>query len=557
MRRRFIITLILAILPIALLTSGQAIWRLLQAYEMAEAGLRADARTMASDKVMLMVSAEAVLRTLESQPDIRSSAEGCSAAISKALSGTSFYTNIFILDKAGRIQCSALPVDPGQVNAGSQDWWQELRGRTTFFVSGVHFGLVSRVEVLTAALPLFDDTGNFDGALAVGIRVAHIRLIFQKTQLPASRAAAIFDSDGAMIATGGASEMHDPFAALGALQPGSVMSVSDSDGHRWLVTMEAIGGSGLLVAYAGREDAMFVWSYVDVAVNILLPLTMLAFAFWIIWYAADRLVLRWVSYLQRVAKAYGKGHLAFRPSSAVRSAPGEIRHLAAAMGDMAESIRQRDASLRNALEQRSLMLREIHHRVKNNLQIVGSLMQIEARLIEEPAAQAALKITSTRINAIALAHRLLEEVDAQTVVNLQPMISDLVGLLHDAFGEGLAGDGLKVDAPDLLIETDVAVPLALLMVELISGIYKMTIADRRGALSLDITLSREDEKTLRLQIAYEGPTDQALQNGGPDFTSAYLRQLRATLERRTEHGRSLVTLIFKERSACLISPGFV
>lgn len=52
---------------------------------------------------------------------------------------------------------------------------------------------------------------------------------------------------------------------------------------------------------------------------------------------------------------------------------------------------------------------------------------------------AALKITQTRINAIALAHRVLQEVDAQTVVNLRTLLNELAALLHDAFAEGVEG----------------------------------------------------------------------------------------------------------------------
>ena len=92
---------------------------------------------------------------------------------------------------------------------------------------------------------------------------------------------------------------------------------------------------------------------------------------------------------------------------------------------MADNIRVRDASLRQALEQRTVMSREIHHRVKNNLQIVASLLQIESRRLAEPAAREALRVTHTRINAIALVHRILEEIDDRTVVNLKTLFNDL------------------------------------------------------------------------------------------------------------------------------------
>lgn len=549
MHRRFIIALILAILPIALLTSGQAIWRLLQAYDIAQANLRSDARAMSADVAALIASAEAVLTTLQTQPGIRAANDDCSVSLAKAIVGSNHYTNLFLLDRTGKVTCSALAIDPQQSDASRQGWWQELDGQTGFFVSEVHLGLVSRARIVTAAVPLFDGDGAFDGALAVGIRAGHLEHLLQQRELPRGSAAALLDSKGEIIAARGADEMRDPFAAIGKQSHGAIISELDASGLRWLIAVEGIGGEDIFLAFSKRESALFIWSYLDVALNILLPLVMLALAFAVIWYSADRFVLRWVGYLQRVARAYGKGHLAFRPAAAVRNAPEEIRQLAAAMGDMAESIRQRDAGLRNALEQRSLMLREIHHRVKNNLQIIGSLLQIEARHIKEPAAQAALKITRTRINAIALAHRLLEEVDAQTVVNLRRLMEDLVRILHDAFGDGLSSDGLAVDAPDLLIETDIAVPLALLMVELLSGIYRSTAEAGRSTLSLDIGVERASDRELRLVLTHDAGLEASRRNDGVDFAAAYLRQLRATSAIDAVDNRTRTSIIFQERSA--------
>ena len=159
----------------------------------------------------------------------------------------------------------------------------------------------------------------------------------------------------------------------------------------------------------------------------------------------------------------------------------EIQQLAATMGEMAENIQQRDQGLRQALEQRKMMIREIHHRVKTNLQIVASLLDLEARRVKEPSARAALTMTHTRINAIALANRVLEEVDAQTVVNLRTLLRELAMLLHDAFGRGRDRQDIAVDAPDILLETDIAVPLALWLVEQVADIYRGAIEGQEKA----------------------------------------------------------------------------
>ena len=75
------------------------------------------------------------------------------------------------------------------------------------------------------------------------------------------------------------------------------------------------------------------------------------------------------------------------------------------MQDMAEKIRDRTDRLELALEARDAAMKEIHHRVKNNLQIINSLLSLQSRKVHDPAALAVLDDARTRINALSLIHR--------------------------------------------------------------------------------------------------------------------------------------------------------
>jgi hypothetical protein len=122
----------------------------------------------------------------------------------------------------------------------------------------------------------------------------------------------------------------------------------------------------------------------------------------------------------------------------------------------------------------------------------------------------------------------LEEVDAQTVVNIKTLLSELASLLHGAFGGGRYGEGATVSAPSLLVETDVAVPMSLFLVEQLSVIYRAGLQAGR-TLDLEIVAERRDEDSIALVIVHETVPPLKRTSRGPDFAAAYLKQLRAQM----------------------------
>jgi two-component sensor histidine kinase len=548
MRKRFIIALILVILPFALLSAGQAIWRLVRANDAARDALVAAAYTSTGRESNVLAGAEALLRSMEGQADVRAGGDTCNTALANAIEGMPYVVNMTRLDSSGRVVCSAKPLVDTVRDRSGQPWWRQLQQRQSFIVSEQHVAASANIQIITAAIPLRRDDGEADGALALGISVDFLAGLMRDRRLPEGAFAALLDKDDQIVAASNRALSAALFAKPLEADSGRLKRAPDADGNEWLIAIAPIGAGDLQLAFAERESALFGWSNLDIIATIILPILMAAFAIAAIWYAANRFVLRWIFYLERVARAYGKGHYALRPATAAADAPPEIQLLAGAMGDMASSIRDRDARLRHVIDQRNMMMREIHHRVKNNLQIIGSLLQIEARRIEEPAARAALKMTQTRINAIALAHRVLEEVDSHTVVNLRRLLSDLAQMLHDAFSAHTYSEGVAVEAPDLLVETDIAVPLALLLVEQIGAISRRAIEADQERLSLQLKL-QSDPSALTLEIVFDDPHNLTVGKTLSSFADAYARQLRAHHEFQTVNGQSVSRFVFPPRTA--------
>ena len=262
-----------------------------------------------------------------------------------------------------------------------------------------------------------------------------------------------------------------------------------------------------------------------------------------VWYAAERGVIRWIVYLQRVAAIYARGRFTVRPLQAER-APPEIRELAATLDAMAGAIVARDASLMDSLAEKDALMREIHHRVKNNLQIITSLLNMQQRALADPAAKAAMNDTRQRITALAQIYRALYQGPDLKRVDLRPFLEELTAqlLANDMTSTALVRT--EVHADPLVIDRDRLAPIALFAVEAITNAQKHAFGPQGGTLEVGFHVRGEEAE---LSIGDDGPGAAESLGGGVGRTlmTAFARQLRGKVTFETRDPRGLtVRLVF-------------
>ena len=227
---------------------------------------------------------------------------------------------------------------------------------------------------------------------------------------------------------------------------------------------------------------------------------MLGLAMATIWIATDYLVIRHVRTLGVAARAYSRGELDLRLDFA--TAPTEFQELAHTLARMASQVRSREGELKASLAQKDLLLREVHHRVKNNLQIVTSLLNLRAQRLESPLARDAVRQAQMRIAAMTLVHRKLYETDDIQEVDLAGLLADLCGMLEEV-NDTHAGDvELAVAAEPASVAPDRAIPLALLVTEAVSNAFKHAFPDGASG-RIEVRLEH-DERGMRLTVADDG-----------------------------------------------------
>jgi two-component sensor histidine kinase len=268
-----------------------------------------------------------------------------------------------------------------------------------------------------------------------------------------------------------------------------------------------------------------------------------------IWIATDRLVTRWIVYLRRIATAYGRGHYAIRPV-ALEEAPSEFRTLGETFSLMAAGVQDRDRRLRDAVAQKSLLIKETHHRVKNNLQIVMSLLSLQAGKMRDPAAQNALRQAQVRVNALALVHRILHEIEDLGAVNLKLLLEDLGRQIHEGFGAERRDLKLDIDVAERQVPSELAVPLTLFTVEALTNAFKHAYPPNARGGTIRLTLSPIEGGKLRLAVEDDGQgVEQYSTAGGigSRLIQAFATQIggSASMQRR-DGGGTVVALIFPD-----------
>lgn len=212
-------------------------------------------------------------------------------------------------------------------------------------------------------------------------------------------------------------------------------------------------------------------------------------------------------------------------------------------------VRLRTAELEASNELKENLLREIHHRVKNNLQITSSLMNMQKRKLTSEEAITALEDSQARISAIALTHQKIYQDKDSKAVNLCEYLNDLME--HEK--KISSSFSYKIDCPNISIDLDRAVPLALIISELVTNAVKHAYPDTEKYNELLINVERLNANEVSLTIRDNGkglPDGFDIENAegiGFEIIRALCRQISARLSYESNRDGTQFTLAFGNR----------
>ncbi|NJP08195.1 MAG: hypothetical protein HC866_00910 [Leptolyngbyaceae cyanobacterium RU_5_1] len=159
--------------------------------------------------------------------------------------------------------------------------------------------------------------------------------------------------------------------------------------------------------------------------------------------------------------------------------------------------KQTEEQIKTSLKEKEVLLKEIHHRVKNNLQIVDSLLQLQSRRTDDRHARAILIDSRNRIASIALVHEKLYRSEDLANIAFAQYVPDLTAHLFDSYNISSSAVTLNTEISDISLEIETAIPCGLIINELVSNSLKYAFPDNQeGEISVRFYTNSNDTLTL-------------------------------------------------------------
>lgn len=433
------------------------------------------------------------------------------AACAKALAGAvrpfPIYASLVLLDARGDAICGNDPEHLPE-NAAESEYFRQALASKTAFLSGYVKAADPPIPILILAQPVLGGSAEVDGVLALAIRLDALDATERFLSLPMHGVVYLLDRDGvtlhgvtvpADLGAGGLPPAETIRSIL--LGQARIFESGARDGIARVYAVSAVESGSLFLLVGAPKISGGSWADRDLIAQIAL-----VFAIWIsgvlaAWLGTRLLVTRWTQRLFETTSQLSKGDLTARAE--LDGAPAEIRQLGDTLAEMATRLNTRQGELRAAIEQKEEMLREIHHRIKNNLQTVTSLLNLYSRGVKYEPAMQALQDVRIRVQALALVHRHLYESPENRSVDARALIGDLCHLIQLSSGVARARVAILAEIAAVEIGIERAVPLALLVTEVVSDVLKHAFPNGRSG-KVRVTLTVEQSAEMRLVICHDG-----------------------------------------------------
>lgn len=533
------------IVAIALAPAG--VLAIVQAVEAVESASRAqlatiEARALATvdaRRATLLQAREASRIGANSVQKEMADTGSCKRSLDTLIADSPWATGAAVFDAAGNAVCGT----SGAVNIADTPGWQTFIENPRYVLTAARAGRTTGKQVLMAYRPLASPVGD---AFALGSSVA---VDYLNDVSPMDAADINIAVETTMIdRSGGSVDVIDE-AALGWLPTDRAVlqsygdrkiTLADSTGKQRTYFVSAIAPGRLWAVTSIEVPTFTTIVFTAGTLSILAPVLIWAIAVAVAYFAIDALVTRHVASLRRAAMRIGEGDLD-APIEQYEDAPTEIRELGGSVRAMRDKIHDREKELRTTLDLQHRLLLEVHHRVKNNLQTISSMINLESGRVRDVAGRTLMDTIQSRIHSLAMVHQNLYAAESLEEVALDQLTRDIAEHLEDSLGPSGQTSIRSLELDNVTAPPTLATPVALFLSEALSNAFKHapTPAD------IEIELRRtESEFTVRVsnRLGPDTRDDERIKGLGFQLMKGFAKQIAGSFEAGVRGGRFEVCL---------------
>ncbi len=484
-------------------------------------------------------------------PDLTGDPARCRSYLRSFVENSPRYSFASFLPPSGIVTCSS---DNASYDLSGSDRLQDLLSDPEPQITVTRSASISGTSIISVDQPIYSPDDTFAGY--VSISIPHPRLQEMRGAIPERALAELvtFNGKGEVLSALGDLDLVAPLLpsrnALNALarEGRRAFSQDDASGTSRIFTVAPIENERIYVLGIWDADASLSAQTGGGFLTSLVPALMWLTSLGVAIYAVHRLVTRHLTRLGRQMAMFAVSRRL--PAETVEGdPPTEIRRIHRAFEDMTAALLRDEASLENAVREKSVLVKEIHHRVKNNLQLISSIINLQIRDADSAEAKAALRQTQDRVLGMATIHRDLYQTNETGLVDVGHLMREVVTKSIEVTPGGDAID-LQLDVGQVWLYPDQAVPMSLLASEaVINALKHMPGVDApQQDRWIRASLQESDERvcvfTLSNPVPPSPQTQQPRRGMGRRLIRAFATQLEGTVDMRERNGVYELTATF-------------
>lgn len=470
-----------------------------------------------------------LLRVLATSPALRNLETGpCRTWLREVVTEYDYVATLAVSTQDGEVVCS-IPEAPSDFRAPRSAVRELASKRDAFTLGYAERGSLTGRPVIAALEPLRNRDGARIGFVSASITTDELRALLQRGRDVDDAHTALVDSSGRTLVE------TDPPA--GGAQPPlpTAEAIRANFGDRPTFVSLRTGTAVIVPLHAPDLYAVMAWPAqessfargMQLALSVGSPLAIWLLAVAAGWFAIEIYVARPLSALETAARRFARGE-EVEESPALINAPIEVRSLRRTLAAMAKTLRGREARLIEALGEERALLREVHHRVKNNLQMVASLLNIQARSARDESEAWGLARAHDRVQLLALVHQRIYASGEVREVRLDDLAGEMARQLLQARPMQAKAVELNLQLSPGRANADRAVPMAFLIGEAFSA----ALDDLSEGGTLDMSMVQDEDGEVRFAIQCTATEAPGAASPSTRLIDAFARQLGARLGRR-------------------------